>query len=54
MSVNICIDILAEDMSRQQAEEYFWFNIAGSKMGKHSPVYIYTLSEGGEDVSPYE
>ena len=54
MSVNICIDILAEDMSRQQAEEYFWFNIAGSKMGKHSPVYIYTLSERGEDVSPYE
>ena len=54
MSANICIDILAEDMPRKEAEEYFWFNVAGSKMGKRSPVYIYTLSEGKEDASPYE
>ena len=54
MSINKCIDILAEDMSRQEAEEYFWFNVAGSHMGKHSPIYIYCLPKEGEDLSPYE
>tara|TARA_R110002051_G_scaffold297864_1_gene364444 strand:- start:1065 stop:1355 length:291 start_codon:yes stop_codon:yes gene_type:complete len=54
ISVNKCIDILAEDMSRQEADEYFWFNIAGSHMGKHSPIYIYCPPKEGEALSPYE
>jgi len=54
ISVNKCIDILAEDMSRQEADEYFWFNIARSHMGKHSPIYIYCPPKEEEDLSPYE
>tara|TARA_R100000655_G_scaffold21217_4_gene43582 strand:+ start:38702 stop:38992 length:291 start_codon:yes stop_codon:yes gene_type:complete len=53
MSVNKCIDILAEDMPRQEADEHFWFNVAGSYMGANSPTYIYTIEELG-DLSPYE
>jgi len=35
------IDILARDMTREEAEEFFEFNIIGSAWG-HDPVFIDT------------
>ena len=40
-SIERCIQILAQQMSQKEAEEYFWFNVAGS-LGKGYPLYIYT------------
>lgn len=38
-----CIDILvAQGMSREDAEEYFEFNVAGSWVGEQTPVWIDT------------
>lgn len=34
------IDVLSRDMSREDAEEWFEFNIARAWMGKDSPVFI--------------
>ena len=35
-----CIEILARDMSRDDAEEYFEFNMAGAYVGEHTPVFV--------------
>lgn len=37
------IDVLVsrDDMSRDEAEEYFWFNIEGSYMGEDTPIYVF-------------
>jgi|TARA_R110000822_G_scaffold13879_1_gene49027 hypothetical protein len=35
-----CIEILARDMSRDDAEEYFEFNVAGAYAGEHTPVFV--------------
>ena len=35
-----CIDILNKDMSRDEAEEYFEYNVAGSYMGAETPAYL--------------
>lgn len=38
-----CIDILeAEGMDREDAEEFFEFNVAGAWMGEMTPVFIDT------------
>jgi len=37
-----CIDILARDMSREDAEEFFEFNTIGAWMGEGTPVFIDT------------
>lgn len=38
-----CIDILeAQGMSREDAEEYFEFNVAGAWVGEQTPVWIDT------------
>ena len=38
-----CIDILvAQGMSREDAEEYFEFNVAGAWLGEQTPVWIDT------------
>lgn len=37
-----CIDILARDMSREEAEEYFEFNTASAWVGEATPVFIDT------------
>lgn len=42
-SIERCIDILAKDMDREQADEYFWYNVAGSYMGRNTPNYIHTI-----------
>ena len=37
------IDVLIsrDDMSREEAEEYFWFNIEGAYMGEETPIYVF-------------
>ena len=34
------IEQLAEDMTHEEAEEYFEFNIAGAYVGENTPTYI--------------
>ena len=34
-----CIDILCKDMSREEAIEYFNFNIMGAYMGDNTPKF---------------
>jgi|TARA_R100001530_G_scaffold97497_1_gene67787 hypothetical protein len=41
------LDKLGKDMSPEDAEEYFEFNIAGSHMGEMNPLYINLLSKDG-------
>ena len=41
------LDKLGKDMSSDEAEEYFEFNIAGSHMGEMNPLYIHLLSNDG-------
>jgi hypothetical protein len=48
-SIEKCINILAEDMSHEEATEYFWFNVAGA-LGEGFPFYISTPTG---DESPY-
>ena len=43
-SIERCIQILGKDMSQEEAEEYFWFNVAGSQ-GEGFPLYISTPEE---------
>ena len=38
-----CIDILMEDMSEEEAEEYFEFNVQGSYVGESTPAFIQML-----------
>jgi hypothetical protein len=33
--------ISRDDMSREEAEDFFWFNIDGSHMGYDTPVYVF-------------
>jgi len=35
-----CIDILARDMPREDAEEFFEFNTIGAWMGEFTPVFV--------------
>ena len=37
---NKCIDILSEEMSLEEAEEYFDFNVTGAYVGKNTPVFV--------------
>ena len=47
-----CIDIfMARDgMTREEAEEYFRFNVAGAWVGDGTPMFIETLSRGRYDA----
>jgi hypothetical protein len=38
-----CIQILSEDMSLEEAEEYFDFNVIGGYVGENTPVFVDTL-----------
>ena len=38
-----CIDILMEDMSNEEAEEYFEYNVQGAYVGESTPVFVETL-----------
>lgn len=37
------IEILMKDMTREEAEEFFEFNIVGSYVGEATPVFIENL-----------
>lgn len=41
-SIEKCIDVLAKDMTREEADEYFWYNTAGAYVGQQTPVFIHT------------
>tara|TARA_R110001583_G_scaffold187761_1_gene349251 strand:- start:81 stop:365 length:285 start_codon:yes stop_codon:yes gene_type:complete len=51
-SIEKCIEVLSEDMSSEEAVDYFWFNVAGSG-GKGYPIYISTPPDDQEE-SPYK
>jgi hypothetical protein len=38
-SVQKCLDILVEDMSYEDALEYFSFNISGAYVGEKTPIW---------------
>jgi hypothetical protein len=42
-SIDDCIRVLSEDMDAEDAEEYFWFNVAGAHVGPRTPLFIQTL-----------
>lgn len=35
-----CIDILTKEMSHDEAEEYFQFNVEGAWVGENTPAFI--------------
>jgi hypothetical protein len=37
---NKCIEILAEEMTEGEAEEYFDYNVVGAYVGENTPVFI--------------
>lgn len=37
---NKCIDILSKEMSLEESEEYFDFNVVGAYVGENTPVFI--------------
>lgn len=41
-SIEMCIEILARDMSHEEADEYFWYNTAGAYVGPQTPIFIHT------------
>ena len=38
-SVKKCIEILCNDMSHEEAVEYFYFNVSGAYMGEKTPIW---------------
>jgi hypothetical protein len=40
-SVSKCIDILCEDMSEEDALEYFSYNISGASVGDQTPIWCF-------------
>jgi len=39
-SVEKIVDILSEDMTREEAHEFYEFNILGAYMGEMTPIYV--------------
>ncbi len=37
----ISVMVERDDMTREDAEEYFWFNIDGAYVGDGTPVYVF-------------
>lgn len=33
--------MIRDDMSREEAEEYFWYNIDGAYVGDMTPIYVF-------------
>jgi len=33
--------VTRDDMDREEAEDYFWYNIYGSHMGEETPIYVF-------------
>jgi|TARA_Y100000034_G_C6806523_1_gene362200 hypothetical protein len=34
-----CIQILMKDMSEEEAEEYFYYNVVGAYVGENTPMF---------------
>lgn len=47
---NRCIEILMREMSWEEAEEYFQFNVEGAWVGKSTPMFLETAK--GKEVNP--
>jgi len=39
-SVSKCLEILADDMTFEEALEYFEYNVSSSYMGKKTPIWV--------------
>lgn len=46
-----CIDILMRDMSWEEAEEYFCFNVEGAYVGESTPAFI-QIAKGWNKKEP--
>ncbi len=46
-SVEKCLDILAEDMTYEEAVEYFEYNVLGAYMGPMTPIFVYEMDVEG-------
>ena len=33
--------MIMNEMSREEAEDFFWYNIDGSHMGDETPIYVF-------------
>ena len=33
--------MMRDDMTREEAEEFFWYNIDGSHLGDETPIYVF-------------
>ena len=42
-SVSKCIEILKEDMSEEDAMEYFTYNVSGAYVGEQPPIWCWDL-----------
>jgi hypothetical protein len=42
-SVSKCIEILKEDMSEEDAMEYFTYNVSGAYVGEQTPIWCWDL-----------
>lgn len=40
-SVSKCLEVLEENMSPEEALEYFEFNVSGSYVGERTPIWCY-------------
>lgn len=38
-SISKCINILMEDMSEEDAFEYFYYNVSGAYIGEKTPIW---------------
>jgi len=43
-SVDDCIRILSEKMDPEDAEEFFWFDVAGTYVGPKTPLFLLTMN----------
>jgi len=43
-SVDDCIRILSKEMEPEDAEEFFWFNVAGAHVGDLTPLFVQTMN----------
>jgi len=41
LSASMIIDTLAKEMTHEEAQEYFEFNIMGAYMGESTPLYLH-------------
>ena len=46
-----CIEILMRDMTEDEAEEYFEFNVVGAWVGPGTPVFVEQMSK--DEINDY-